>query len=124
MTSIWIVTANNSQKLLCEASLGGAELRFFPSWEALIAELVVTAESFHPRFCFLYDFYPNQTKQWLPMLRDGLNPASDIVLFGPAADLVSMQRYFQENLIIDYLGLPLNAARVLARFERGKLKSA
>lgn len=121
---IWIVTANQTQERLCKESLAGEELSFFPSWEAIIAELVVTTESAHPHMCLLYDFDSMQTKLWLPLLRDQLAAYSEVILFGPASDLKSMQQYFQESQIVDYLGLPLNSARLMARLERGKLRSA
>lgn len=109
-----------AQQRLCSESLASFELSFHPSWEAIIAELVATSEVLHPQICLLYDFDSRQTRLWLPLLRDQLATHSEVILFGPASDLESMQSYFQQALIVDYFGLPLNAARLLARLERGK----
>jgi len=122
--SIWIVAVDEEVKKLCQNSLAENSLRFFSSWEALIAEIISCEECYHPRFCLICDFGTAHTNLWLPLLHDSLRPTTQVVLYGPALDLDGMQSYFSQWGIVDYIGLPLKKSKLQARFEIIQLMSA
>lgn len=113
---IWIVTGDEAQKRVCETSLSGQLTRYFPSWEALISELIYTSQEDHPDHCLLHDFSTEHTMLWFPLLKDCLARKSEVILFGAARDLMSLKKYYEWG-IYDYLGLPLRESRLRIRFE-------
>lgn len=115
--TIWIVTADEAQKRVCDSSLTSLDTRYFSSWEALISELIHTEYEDHPDSCLMHDFCPEHTLMCLPLLRDSLRTEVEIVLFGAATDLARMQNFYQQWAILDYLALPLRESRLRTRFE-------
>lgn len=115
--TIWIVTADDAQKRVCDNSLTSLDTKYFSSWEELITELIHSEDEEHPDYCLIHDCCPDHTLLWLPLLRDSLRPAVGIVLFGAATDLASMRNFYQQWAILDYLALPLRESRLRTRFE-------
>ena len=119
LNNIWIVATNAAHRRTLQSSLSFSDrkLSFFPSWEAVINELIHYVEEDHPDFLFLEDHGADYSLSWLPLLKDCLASKCKLLLFGEAKDLSSMSLYYQRWGIIDYLGLPLFESKLRLRFE-------